>query len=213
MKNAEVLGGNQVQAIPVIEYDKKLEKPNVPYDVKVDQELCKSLLNTFGMSDEQVSKLKIKIGRFGYLSAGAFSIRNEIFVNIEKPWDRWIKRKNKEEDLVKKQERAAEAFLHESKHALDLKNIKIRIAEILFQYGIIGAGTFALYHFGGSSEISKMLNSEIWGKIVSGFSDFAVTYSFSYYYNPFEILARRFANRHKDSHEWKNILTITPKQK
>jgi hypothetical protein len=213
MANPEALKGDQSQVIPSVKYDKKLGKPDVSYAVKVDQELYKSLLNTFGMSDEQINKLKTKINKFGYISDGAFSIRNEIFVNTENPWNRWIKRKNTKEDLVKKQKHVVEVILHESKHALDLKDKKKRIVVILFQYGIIGAGTFALYHFGGNSEISKMLNSEIWGKIVSGLSDFAVTSYFSYHFNPFEISARKFADRNKNDYQWKNIITITPKQK
>lgn len=53
---------------PIIEYDPSLKKPDVPYTISVNAETCANLFRELGISDEKISKLRIKVSKEGIMS-------------------------------------------------------------------------------------------------------------------------------------------------
>ena len=194
---------------PIVEYDPSLQKEDVPYKVHVDVEKCTELFREFGISDETISKFKIKVQRKPLLRKGPFASyrptptgRDSINIYSDVVWKKLQNQKEKKSPLekgvafVKKMSggefgNSVGLFLHESKHASDFKG---KIAKTL------GTGFQFTYYLGGAIGVGVVIDRAIpitpLNHLLSPLAVFAAP--ILYAANPYEIRARRFANKNKD---------------
>ncbi len=183
---------------PIVEYDPQLLGKDVPYSINVDGEKCTELFREFGISDEKIKKLKIKVKKKPFLRKvpeGKYNFMNGDVITIyaDVLWQKYGQHLNQNReaksyfgkgmDLVRKigtiSRSPEEVFLHESKHAFDFEG---KTAKVL-------GAAYALTYLA------------------------LPLYPVLYAVNPYEIRARKFARKHKNDLKWQNILTIAPKQR
>jgi len=103
-------------------------------------------------------------------------------------------------------------FLHESKHAADIRGERLKSLRFALRLGVLGGITGAV----GAIDFSliKFIPSEIVKYPLVGFASlFAYPLPFYFVIDPYEVMARKFARENRNDPRWQNILTITPKQK
>lgn len=215
-------------ARPIVEYDPSLQKESVPYEVYVDSEKCAELFQKLGLSDEAISKFKIKLEKGKLDSAGelaSYSHKNGgdlITVNTNSLW--WYYEKHKEHRnrirktdegndqnsttlyLEKIKPSVVHVLLHEAKHASEARTKKAKNLESAIRL---------VYYFGGIFAVGVAIDRlvpiaplNLWLSPLAIFSA-----PLLYMANPSEIRARRFAAMNRNDPRWENILTITPKEK
>lgn len=206
---------------PIVEYDPSLQKEDVPYRVNVDSEKCAELFRELGMTDEAIGKIKIKIKRkplFKKTPVGQYiSGKKEIAIYSDVLWKRLHNQQKTKSSLEKgvafvKKISGGEVgtsvglFLHESKHASDFKGNIANKLGIAFQ---------RIYYIGGAIGIGVLIDKSVpitpLNEILFPLAAFSLPFLAAV--NPYEIRARRFANKNKDDPRWENILILTPKEK
>ncbi len=206
--------------VPIVEYDSSLQKEEVPYEVNVDGEKCAELFREIGISDDEISKLKIKVKRKSLLRRGPFAsyrpINGDTIILYTDPiWRAHQKYLNPQKPSLKKEivsvvkdivggyNGPVDLFLHESKHASDFRG-KLRKS--------LGMAFYLTYYLGGTIGFGLAINKSL-PMVPLNELLLPLAYPVLYAANPIEIRARRFADKNKDDPRWQNILIITPKPK
>ncbi len=226
---------------PIIEYDESLKKENVPYTVNVDAEKCGLMLKELGISDSRITNIKIRLERKPFFPIrGKYNAPNDTIVIYTDPfWKKysetgdgankktgqkikeflWTKtlqsdaadiKPNQTNEQVKRS--LVGIFLHQSKHAKDVRGEKLKSLRFVLRLGVLGAITGAV----GALDFSliKLIPGDmVKYPLVGVASLFSYPLPFYFVIEPYEIRARRFARDNRNDPRWQNILTITPKPK